>query len=67
MTGFHTWHYRCDGVGRDSGCGHEESHLMHDIYIPCRIAFFYGLWYDVCVSLHVHFRWGVTLVGKFIY
>ena len=22
--------------------------------IPCRIAFLYGMWYDVCVSLHVH-------------
>ena len=21
---------RCEGVGRDSGCEHEESHLMHD-------------------------------------
>ena len=23
----------CGGVGWDSGCGHEESHLMHDIKI----------------------------------
>ena len=30
MTGFHTWHCRCEGVSRDSGCGHEESYLMHD-------------------------------------
>ena len=30
MIGFHTWHYRCEGVSQDSGCGHEESHLMHD-------------------------------------
>ena len=30
MTGFHTWHCGCEGVGRDSGYGHEESHLMHD-------------------------------------
>ena len=30
MIGFHTWHCRCKGVDRDSGCGHEESHLMHD-------------------------------------
>ena len=21
---------RCEGVGWDLGCGHEESHLMHD-------------------------------------
>ena len=31
MTGFHTWRCRCEGVGRDSGCGHEKSHLMHDM------------------------------------
>ena len=31
MTGFHTWRCMCEGVGRDSGCGLEESHLMHDI------------------------------------
>ena len=31
MTGFHTWRCRCEGVGRDSGCEHEASHLMHDI------------------------------------
>ena len=30
MTGFHTWHYKCEGVGQDLGFGHEESHLMHD-------------------------------------
>ena len=30
MTGFHTWYCRCEGVDRDSGCGHKESHLMHD-------------------------------------
>ena len=29
MTGFHTWRCRCEGVGRDSGCEYEESHLMH--------------------------------------
>ena len=31
MTSFNTWHCRCEGVSRDSGCGHEESHLMHDM------------------------------------
>ena len=31
MTGFHTWHCRCEGVSRDSGCGHKKSHLMHDM------------------------------------
>ena len=30
MIGFHTWHCRCEGVSRDPGCRHEESHLMHD-------------------------------------
>ena len=30
MTGFHTRHCRCEGVSRDSGCGHKESHFMHD-------------------------------------
>ena len=30
MTGFHTWHCRCERVSWDSGYGHEESHLMHD-------------------------------------
>ena len=30
MIGFYTWHCRCEGVGLDLGCGHEESHLMHD-------------------------------------
>ena len=30
LTVFHTWRCRFEGVGRDSGCGHEESHLMHD-------------------------------------
>ena len=37
----------CNGVGQDSGCGHEESHLMHNminsIYDVC-----------VCVPLCVH-------------
>ena len=23
MIGFHTWHCSCEGVTRDSGCGHE--------------------------------------------
>ena len=27
---FHTWRCRCEGVGRDLGCGHEDSHLMHE-------------------------------------
>ena len=31
MIDFHTWHYGCEGVGRDSSCGHEESHFMHDM------------------------------------
>ena len=31
IIGFHTWHCRCEGVSWDSGCGHEESHLMYDM------------------------------------
>ena len=31
MTGFHNWHFMCEGVGQDSSYGHEESHLMHDM------------------------------------
>ena len=31
MTSFHTWHCMCEGVNQDSGYGHEESHLMHDM------------------------------------
>ena len=27
----------------------------------------YGMWFDVCMSLHVHFRWGVALVREFFY
>ena len=30
LTVFHTWRCMFEGVGRDSGCGHEESHLMHN-------------------------------------
>ena len=30
LTVFHTWRCMFEGVGRDSGCEHEESHLMHD-------------------------------------
>ena len=29
---------RCEGVGWDSGCEHEGSHLMHDIDISYNIA-----------------------------
>ena len=40
MTDFHTWRCMCEGVGQDSGYGHEESHLMHDMKYSNRIAFF---------------------------
>ena len=44
---------------------------MHDIKkkkkIHVGLHFLYGMWYDVCVSLHVHFRWGVALIGEFLY
>ena len=39
MTSFHAYHRMCEGVGQDSGYGYEESHLIHDMNIPCRIAF----------------------------
>ena len=31
MTGFHTWHCMCEGFSQNSGYGHKEFHLMHDI------------------------------------
>ena len=34
MTGFHTWRCMCEGVGQDSGYGHEPSHLIHDMKYP---------------------------------
>ena len=30
MNDFHIWHCSYEEVGQDSGCGHGESHLMHD-------------------------------------
>ena len=30
LDGFSHLAFRFEGVSRDSGCGHEESHLMHD-------------------------------------
>ena len=67
MTGFHTWRCMCEGVGRDSSYGHEESHLMHDIKsFHVEIAFVWNV--NGCLSsIACTFRWGVTLVGKFIY
>ena len=45
----------CEGVGKDSGCGHERSHLMHDmIYSIYDCIFLYGMLCDVYVPLHVH-------------
>ena len=58
----------CEGVGRDSGCGHVESCLMQAMNIPNRITSF--MWIVIGglhMSLHVHFRWGVALIGKSIY
>ena len=31
LTSFHTRYCMCEGVDHDSGYGHEESHLMHDM------------------------------------
>ena len=59
----------CEEVSQDSGYRHEESHLIHDMKkkIHVGLHFLYGMWYDVCVPLHVHFRWGVALVREFLY
>ena len=42
---------------------------MHDMKKKFHVGlhFLHGMWYDVCVPLHVHFKWGVALVGEFIY
>ena len=65
ITGFHSWHCMREGINRDSGYGHVESNLMHDMKkkkFHVGLHFLYGMWYDVCVSLHVYFRWRVALV-----
>ena len=54
MIGFHTWHCRCEGVDRDSGCGHEESHLMHDMIYSIYDCIFCVECGMMCVPLHVH-------------
>ena len=55
-TVFHTWRCRCEGVNRNSGCGHDWSHLIHNtkhsIY-NCIIYMEYELMF-LCMSLHVH-------------
>ena len=57
----------CEGVGRDSGYGHEESHLMHDMKsFHVRIAIVWNVNRCLC-AITCAFRWRVTLVGKFIY
>ena len=64
---FHTWRCKCEGVSRDSGFGHEESHLMHDIRsFNVSISFVRNV--NGCLgAILCAFRWGVTLVGKFNY
>ena len=57
----------CEGVGQDSGYGHEDSHHMHDIKsFHVRIAIVWNVNGCLCV-IACTFRWGVTLVGKFNY
>ena len=44
----------CEGVGQDSGCGYEESHLRHDMIYStydCVLCMECGM---VCVPLNVH-------------
>ena len=67
MTSFSHLVFKCEGVGRDSGCGHEESHLMHDIRsFHVRIAFVWNVNGRLSAIAYA-FRWGITLVGKFNY
>ena len=57
----------CEGVGQDSDYGHEESHLMHDMNIPYKIAF--SEW-NVVRCMYViacAFRREVALVREFFY
>ena len=57
----------CEGVDWDSGYGHKESHLMHDIKsFLVRIAFVWNVNGCLC-AIACTFKWGVTLVGKFNY
>ena len=49
MTGFHTWHYICEGVGQDSGYGHEGSHLIHDMKYSMLDCIFYVECGMICV------------------
>ena len=55
MTGFHAWHYRVVGMRSLISCMTRN--------IPYRIALF--IWN--VIGTHVHFRWGVALVGEFFY
>ena len=57
----------CEGVGHDSGYGHEKSHLIHDMNIPCKIAF--SVWNVVCCVCVIAcaFRLRVALIGEFLY
>ena len=54
MTGFHTLRRKCVGVGQDLGMGMKSLISFMTRNIPCKVAFMYGMWYDVCVPLHVH-------------
>ena len=67
MTCFHTWHRRCEGVDQDSGYGHEESHLIHDT--KHSMWDWISVWNVVsCMcAIACAFRWGVALVGEFLY
>ena len=66
MIGFsHGWHSRCEGVGWYSGREHEWLHLMHDIDISYNSKKIVWNVIDcLYMPLHMHFRWGVTLVGR---
>ena len=67
MIGFHTWHCKCEGVSRDSGCGHEEFHLMHDMKYSI-LDFIFSMKCSLMMyAIACAFRWGVALVGEFFY
>ena len=61
-TIFHTWQCMCEGIDEDSR--HGEGHL--DIHVESYMFLLECVWmceYGTACAL----RWGVTLIGEFIY
>ena len=44
----------CEGVDQDSGYGHEEAHLIHDMKYSMKDYIFCMECDMMCVPLHVH-------------